>query len=159
MHRAVPPFQYEFGVIRHWIAVVQTVPFTAIFIGSLLGTIIGIRISLKTVKKQTLTNDNKAVPETRLIPMVIGSVFFPAGLFIMAWKAKATIHWIGFCIGAGCLGLGFYFLFQSALAYLVDTYLFLSASTLAANMFTRSILAGASVLFAKSCKQTPKFFS
>jgi hypothetical protein len=84
--------------------------------------------------------------------MMIGSVFFAAGLFIMAWTGEDSIHWIGFCIGSACLGLGFFTIFQSALAYLVDTYLTLSASAIAANMFMRSMLAGAFPLFATARK-------
>ena len=86
-------------------------------------------------KKKVIANGNKMIPELRLLPMMVGSIFFTAGLFIMGWTGKASIHWIGFCIGAACVGLGFFAVFQSALAYLVDTYLVMSASTLAANMF------------------------
>lgn len=84
--------------------------------------------------------------------MMIGSVFFASGLFIMAWTGDDKIHWIGFCIGAACLGLGFFAIFQSAVGYLVDTYLMLSASAIAANMFMRSFLAGAFPLFATARK-------
>jgi hypothetical protein len=48
------------------------------------------------------------------------------------------------------LGLGFFTIFQSAITYLVDTYLMLSASALAASMFMRSVLAAAFPLFAKN---------
>ena len=57
-----------------------------------------------------------------------------------------------FCFGMMLLGLGFFTIFQSAVSYLVDTYLMLSASTLAANMFMRSVLAAAFPLFAKNRK-------
>jgi hypothetical protein len=99
---------------------------------------------------------------------MIGSFFFAAGFFIMGWTASENTHWIGyvtsmngstnadsgnsFCVGAACIGLGFFTIFQSAVNYLVDTYLMLSASALAANMFMRSILAASFPLFANACK-------
>lgn len=103
-------------------------------------------------RKRLIANDNKIIPEARLVPMIIGAFFFAAGLFIMGWTAKASIHWIGFCVGAACIGLGFFTIFQSAINYLVDTYLMLAASALAANMFMRSALAAAFPLFARACK-------
>lgn len=54
---------------------------------------------------------------------------------------------IRFCVGAACIGLGFFTIFQSAINYLVDTYLMSAASALAANMFMRSILAACFPLF------------
>ena len=60
-----------------------------------------------------------------------------------------------FCVGAACLGLGFFTIFQSAINYLVDTYLMMAASALAANMFMRSILAASFPLFADACKEPP----
>lgn len=89
----------------------------------------------------------------------------------MGWTAEKDIHWIGyvrlsclektkshltygerFCVGAACIGLGFFTIFQSAISYLVDTYLMLSASALAANLFVRSILAAAFPLFSNACE-------
>ena len=57
-----------------------------------------------------------------------------------------------FCVGAACIGLGFFTIFQSAINYLVDTYLMLAAIALAADMFMRSILAAAFPLFASYCE-------
>jgi hypothetical protein len=151
IHSAIPAFQYEFAVIRGWNAVVSTVPFTAIIIGVIFGGVV-LAAGAAVYKKKVDLNGGKSIPELRLIPMMVGSIFFTGGLFIMAWTADKSTHWIGFCMGAACLGLGFFAIFQSALAYLVDTYLALAASTLAANMFMRSILAGAFPLFARSRK-------
>jgi len=41
-------------------------------------------------------NNNKPVPEARLLPMMIGSFFFAAGLFIMGWTSDKSIPWIGY---------------------------------------------------------------
>jgi hypothetical protein len=131
--------------------VVSAVPFTAIIIGVLFGAVV-LAAGAVVYKKKAALGDSHVSPELRLIPMMIGSVFFAGGLFIMGWTADPQIHWIGFSIGSACVGLGFFAVFQSALVYLVDTYLMLSASTLAANMFFRSMLAGAFPLFARACE-------
>ncbi|KAF2878224.1 major facilitator superfamily domain-containing protein [Massariosphaeria phaeospora] len=143
----IPTFPFEFTQIRHWSAVDSSIPFVAIIVGVIFASFV-IMWGAVRYKNQFEANGNKVIPEARLPPMMIGSVFFAGGLFIMAWTAEATTHWIGFCIGAACLGLGFFTIFQSALGYLVDTYLGLAASVIAANMFMRSILAGAFPLFA-----------
>ena len=147
----IPAFPIEFGEIRHWNMLVSAVPFTAIIVGIVFATMINIWGALN-YNKRLVANNGQGIPEARLPPMMIGSIFFAIGLFIMAWTSKASIHWIGFCFGAMCLGLGFHTVFLSALAYLVDTYLGLAVSALAANLFMRSMLAGAFPLFARACK-------
>ncbi|KAF2802354.1 MFS general substrate transporter [Mytilinidion resinicola] len=146
IYLAIPTLPYEFNQTRHWNAVVGATPYTSIIIGVIFsaGVILWGGIYYK---KRFIANGNKIIPEARLPPMMIGSVFFTAGLFIMAWTSKASIYWIGFCVGLACLGLGFFTIFQSCLGYLVDTYLGLSASAIAANLFMRSMLAGAFPLF------------
>jgi hypothetical protein len=47
-------------------------------------------------RKQMIANDNKMVPEARLMPMIIASPVFAAGLFIMGWTSDTDIHWIGY---------------------------------------------------------------
>jgi hypothetical protein len=66
------------------------------------------------------------------------------------WIPRLTYLYFSFCIGAACIGLGFFTIFQSAVSYLVDTYLMQAASALAANMLLRSVLAGAFPLFANA---------
>ncbi|KAF1967775.1 hypothetical protein BU23DRAFT_482371 [Bimuria novae-zelandiae CBS 107.79] len=105
---------------------------------------------IRTYLDSLIANQGKLVPEARLMPMMIGSIFFAAGLFVMGWTSALDIHWIGFRVGAASLGLGFFTIFQSALNYLVDTYLMVAASALAANMFMRSVLAAAFPMFANA---------
>jgi hypothetical protein len=92
-------------------------------------------------------NGNKAVPEARLPPMMLGSLFFAAGLFIFGWTSPTHIFWLAPCIGLFSLGLGFFTIFQAALNYLIDTFQRYSASAVAANTFFRSLLAGVFPLF------------
>jgi hypothetical protein len=143
--------------IRRWNALVAAIPFVAIMVGVFLASLVLVWGAIH-YKKKFEVNGGKITPEARLPPMMIGSVFFAAGLFIMAWTAETSTHWIAFCIGSACLGLGFFTIFQSALGYLVDTYLTLSASVFAANMFMRSILAGSFPLFATACEYNKVLF-
>lgn len=74
--------------------------------------------------------------------MMVGSLLFSAGQFLMGWTAGRNFHWICPCIGLVLLGTGFFTIFQAALNYLVDTFTLYAASAVAANTFLRSCFAG-----------------
>ncbi|CAM1507493.1 Fc.00g071340.m01.CDS01 [Cosmosporella sp. VM-42] len=149
IYMAITAFPIEFQEVRRWNQVVGSLPFLAIVVGVFFAA--GVNIwGHKLYVKRLTANGGKIVPEDRLFPMMVGSFFFAAGLFIMGWTADEKIHWIGFCVGAACLGIGFFTIFQSAISYIVDTYLMLAASALAANMFMRSILAASFPLFSNA---------
>jgi hypothetical protein len=57
-------------------------------------------------------NGNKAVPEARLPPMMVGSFFFAGGLFIFGWTSSTRIFWLAPVIGLVCMGFGFFTIFQ-----------------------------------------------
>lgn len=97
--------------------------------------------------KKFEANGNKPVPEARLPPMIFGSFFFTAGMFLFGWTATREIHWIAPVIGTVLLGFGFIGVFQSGLNYLIDTFPRYSASAIAANTFMRSIFAMTFPLF------------
>jgi len=132
-----------FGEIRGWNPLVAALPFLSILIGAILGC-------FANIYNQTLYNKayhavgNRAVPEKRLPPMMVGSVLFSAGQFMVGWTGGRTeIHWIVPCIGLVLLGTGFFTIFQAALNYLVDTFQAYAASAIATNTFMRSCFAGA----------------
>lgn len=149
IYLTIPAFTFEFQEIRRWNALEASIPYTAVIIGVFFAACV-IMWGAMRYKKLFETAGGKVAPEARLFPMMVGSVFFAGGLFIMAWTADPSIHWIGFCIGSACLGLGFFTVYQSALIYLVDTYLTFAASVIAANIFMRSVLAGAFPLFSRA---------
>ncbi len=131
-----------FGEVRAWSPFVAVLPFLCILIGAILG-------ALANIYNQILYNKayhaagNRAVPEKRLPPMMVGSVLFCSGQFLTGWTASPNIHWIVPCIGLVLLGTGFFTIFQAALNYLVDTFQEYAASAVAANTFLRSCFAGA----------------
>ena len=139
-------FPVEFQEERGWNMVVGALPFLAVLLGILIGAATNL-LNQQYYLKRFHANGNRAIPEARLPPMMIGSVFFAAGLFIFAWTSDRRIFWIAPCIGAVLVGYGFFTIFQAALNYLIDTFQKYAASAVAANTFLRSCFAGAFPLF------------
>jgi len=139
-------FPIVFEEERGWNQLVGALPFLAVLVGILLAAVLNLGNQKYYVKKFH-ENGNRAVPEARLPPMMVGSVFFAAGLFVFAWTANPKVPWIAPVIGGALLGMGFFTIFQSALNYLVDTFTMYAASAVAANTFMRSVFAGAFPLF------------
>ena len=131
-----------FGEIHGWSLLVSELPFLCILIGAILGCGANVYNQL-LYNKAYHAAGNRAVPEKRLPPMMIGSVLFCGGQFVIGWTANKNIHWIAPCIGLVMLGTGFFTIFQAALNYLVDTFQAYAASAVAANTFLRSCFAGA----------------
>ena len=126
---------------RGWKPFVASLPFSCVLIGSLLGAVINV-YNQTVYNKAFRAAGNRPVPEKRLPPMMLGSVLFSGGQFLMGWTATPSVHWICPCIGLVLLGCGFSTIFQSALNYLVDTFTQYAASAVAANTFMRSCFAG-----------------
>ncbi|KAL6794143.1 major facilitator superfamily domain-containing protein [Trichoderma afarasin] len=132
-----------FHEIRGWGPLVATLPFTCIFLGAIFGCGANVYNQL-LYNKAYHAAGNRAVPEKRLPPMMVGSILFSGGQFLMGWTGpQRDIHWIVPCIGLVMLGTGFFTIFQAALNYLVDTFQAYAASAVAANTFLRSCFAGA----------------
>ncbi|KJZ75301.1 hypothetical protein HIM_05227 [Hirsutella minnesotensis 3608] len=131
-----------FGELRGWTPVVATLPFICILIGAILGASLNVYNQMLYNKAYHAAGD-RPVPEKRLPPMMLGSVLFSGGQFLVGWTAAPSIHWIVPCIGLVMLGTGFFTIFQAALNYLVDTFQAYAASAVAANTFLRSCFAGA----------------
>jgi DHA1 family multidrug resistance protein-like MFS transporter len=132
-----------FGQIRGWNLLVSTLPFSCIFLGAIFGCGANVYNQL-LYNKAYHAAGNRAVPEKRLPPMMIGSILFSGGQFMIGWTGgRRDIHWIVPCIGLVLLGTGFFTIFQAALNYLVDTFQAYAASAIAANTFLRSCFAAA----------------
>jgi DHA1 family multidrug resistance protein-like MFS transporter len=86
--------------------------------------------------------------ESRLIP-ALPTAFGPTiGLFLFAWTARASIHWIVPTIGITIYGATVFVVMQCIFVYIPMSYPMYAASLFAANDFFRSALACGSVLFA-----------
>ncbi|KAJ5950535.1 major facilitator superfamily domain-containing protein [Penicillium vulpinum] len=145
-------FPILFDQTRHWNSVVGSLAFLALLVGILLGAIV-VALGQYHYNHVYMAAGGVTVPEARLPPMMIGSFVFAAGLFILGWTANPSIPWIVSFIGAGCVGFGFFTVFQSALNYLLDVFNRWGASAIAANTFLRSTLAAVFPLFIDSMYQ------
>ncbi|KAJ5098902.1 hypothetical protein N7532_005903, partial [Penicillium argentinense] len=146
IYLSLAAFPIVFQEVRGWNQVVGALPFLAYLVGILFGAVVNLANQRYYIKRFK-ANNNRAVPEARLPPMMLGSVFFAGGMFVFGWTSPADIHWIGPIIGAVMMGFGFFTIFQAALNYLIDTFQKVSASAVAANTFLRSVFAGAFPLF------------
>lgn len=132
---------FIFGEIRGWNLLQGELPFLAITLGSITGAALNTFNQLAYNKAYEAAGQ-RAVPEKRLPPMMLGSVLFAGGQFITAWTAEPqSAPWIVPVIGLYLMGCGFNTIFQAALNYLVDTFRQYAASAVAANTFLRSVFA------------------
>ncbi|KAF7887264.1 uncharacterized protein EAF02_003911 [Botrytis sinoallii] len=136
----------QFALARGYGPVTSELPFLALLLGTIFGGTANI-LNNKFYTRKFKANDNRPVPEARLPPMMIGSVFFAAGLFVFGWTSAPSIHWVAPCIGLIFMGFGFFTIFQSALNYLIDTFSSCAASAVAAQTFVRAIFAALFPLF------------
>jgi DHA1 family multidrug resistance protein-like MFS transporter len=81
-------------------------------------------------------------------PALPASVGPTIGLFLFAWTARASIHWIVPTIGITIYGATVFVVMQAVFIYVPLSYPKYAASLFAANDFFRSALACGSVLFA-----------
>ncbi|KAJ4006662.1 hypothetical protein NW752_010662 [Fusarium irregulare] len=89
------------------------------------------------------------VQESRLVPALPASIGPTIGLFLFAWTARSSIHWIVPTIGITIYGATVFVVMQCIFVYIPLSYPMYAASLFAANDFFRSALACGSVLFAQ----------
>ena len=85
MYANLESFAIEFQEIRGWGPVVGSLPFIALMIGILFAGAANI-YNNKYYRKRLVENGNKAVPEARLPPMMVGGFAFTGGLFLFGCK-------------------------------------------------------------------------
>ena len=131
---------------RHWTNKgIAGLPFLGILVGMVLG--IGIIIyNTRTRFARHLAEHGQVAPEERLVEMMLTSITMPIGLFWFGWAAHT--HWMAQIIAGVPLGIGLFVLFMQGMNYLIDVYLTISNSAIAANTLVRSFLGGSFPLFA-----------
>ncbi|BGP14481.1 hypothetical protein JCM10213_004603 [Rhodosporidiobolus nylandii] len=137
-------FQQELG----WNQGVGALPFISVGIGMVLAVAANAYDNKRYVKN-LIANGGSLPPEARLPLCCIGGAVLPIGLFIFAWTTKTSVHWIVPIIFCVPFGFGMVSIFLSMMSYLIDTFLFLAASALAANAFLRSLFGFAFPLFGR----------
>ena len=85
-------FPIEFEETRGWNHLVGSLPFLATLLGCMTGAFTN-ALNTKYYMGRVTKNNGRPVPEARLPPMMLGSVIFPAGMFIFGWTSKKSIFW------------------------------------------------------------------
>ncbi|WWC85578.1 uncharacterized protein L201_000442 [Kwoniella dendrophila CBS 6074] len=132
-----------FEETRGWSSVPGSLPNLATLVGTLLAAALNYMYSVLIFAKYLDEHGGKAPPEKRLPPMMLGSILFPIGFFLIGWTSKPEIFWLPSLIGLTLIGMSFLLIFQSGINYLIDAYTINAASAVAANTFSRSIFASA----------------
>ncbi|ODV97130.1 hypothetical protein PACTADRAFT_74695 [Pachysolen tannophilus NRRL Y-2460] len=129
---------------------VSELPYLGLVIGMLIGGLYCMYVE-KSCNEKMKANNNKPVPEARLPPIMVGGIAFPIGLFWFTWSGNyhESVHWMVPTASGLFSGFGLLTIFIPSLNYIVDSYLILAASALAANTLVRSAFATAFPLFAK----------
>ncbi|KAJ5558176.1 hypothetical protein N7535_008392 [Penicillium sp. DV-2018c] len=115
------------------------------YLGIGIGSFVGLAMLGATSDKLIVylsAKSGEKKPEYRLPPLIPGSLFIPASLFMYGWSAYYRVHWIVPIIGTSLLGVGMMISFMAVSTYLVDAFTVYAASAMAANTVFRS-LAGA----------------
>ena len=126
---------------------VGALPFLALTVG-VLGGAFFIGYITKTRFARKLAKHGKVVPEERLIPMFVGGILLPIGLFWFAWTSSPNISPWPQIIAGVPIGAGVLMIFIQGLNYIIDVYLMYANSAIAANTLVRSFAGAGFPLFA-----------
>ncbi|GAB1190902.1 hypothetical protein APSETT444_000068 [Aspergillus pseudonomiae] len=83
-----------------------------------------------------------------LVPMMVGAIVLPPGLFWFAWTSSPHITWIPQVLAGIPIGMGIQVIHTMGLNYILDVYTPYAASAVSANTFVRSMAAAGFPLFA-----------
>ncbi|KUJ09204.1 MFS general substrate transporter [Mollisia scopiformis] len=133
---------------RHWNLGVGALPFLGITVGVLSGVAIVVYASQTRFKRKMIANGGKPIPEERLLPMILGSILLPIGLFWFAWTSSPSVHWAAQVFAGIPIGLAVELVLLQGMSYLIDVYLMYANSALAGNTFVRSLFGAGFPMFA-----------
>ncbi|PLB54107.1 MFS general substrate transporter [Aspergillus steynii IBT 23096] len=146
-------YPYVFESVHGMNAGLSGLTFFGLVIGQLLGCTLVLLQQPAYVRKLVANND-VPVPEWRLLPPIIGGPVFTVGVFWFSWTAfTPSIHWLSPTAAGVLIGFGILCIFLPCFNYLVDSYLPLAASAVAANIILRSTVAAGFPLFTKQMFQ------
>lgn len=100
-----------------------SLPYIGVIVGETIGGIFCVLLAPGFNKKLKMNNET-AIPEWRLPPVIVGGVAFSAGLFWLGWTGfTKSIHWIAATLSGLLTGFGLLVIFLQGLNYIVDVYL------------------------------------
>lgn len=141
-------YPISFQEQRGWNPGVGALPFLSITVGVIFGNLTIAATTIFRFKRKYLEGGNKIAPEERLIPMIVGAVVLPPGLFWFAWTSNPHITWIPQVLAGAPIGMGIQIIYTMGFNYILDVYPPYAASAVSANTFIRSMAAAGFPLFA-----------
>jgi len=135
-----PMYGFSLGIIG--------VVFTCILVSCVIG-IAAYTSYLRWYLIPDILKNGLRAQESRLVPALFGCFGPPIGLFLFAWTANPSIHWIASVIGITIYGATVFVVMQCIFVYVPLSYPQYAASLFASNDFFRSSLACGSILFAR----------
>ncbi|TVY22234.1 Caffeine resistance protein [Lachnellula hyalina] len=124
------------------------VVFTCILVACLSGIAIYCAYLYFLLVPDILKNGLRA-QESRLVPALIACFGPTVGLFLFAWTANPSIHWIAPTIGITIYGASVFVVMQCIFVYVPLSYPQYAASLFAGNDFLRSAFACGSIMFGR----------
>ena len=146
-------FPIAYQRVRGWNNGIGALPFLAVTLGALIGCAVIVAFIPRYQRKVQASHG--PVPEERMMPMMIGGVLFPIGLFWFSWTSYPTISWVPQVLAGVPLGAGIVLIFLQVRNYLIDAYLMHANSAIAANTFMRSFFGAAFPMFATQRMSNP----
>lgn len=123
-------------------------PYLAMFVGAILIIALDIVYFEPYYNKKLVQSGKNVVPEERLPLMMLSGFAFPMGIFLLCWSGNYRVFWFVPILGLVLIGFGIMGIFIACFNYIIDAYLVLAASGIAANTFLRSGMGAAFPLFA-----------
>lgn len=128
--------------------------FLGFFVGCLAAGLYCIFVDHPMYVKGMERNGGKPLaPEVRLRPCMLGSVLLTVSLFWFAWTSYDSISFWSPLVAGGMFGSGLFFIFMSLFTYIVEVYIFSSASAIAINTVFRSAFGAGFPMFGEQMYQ------
>lgn len=100
---------------------IGSLPFAALAVGVVIGSLV-VFLFTKLRLARRMRTEGHIVPEERLIPMIVGSLALPAGLFWFAWTSSPSITVFPQIMSGIPIGVGSVIVFTQASVYIEDVY-------------------------------------
>ncbi|KAL2701965.1 MFS-type transporter TraF [Penicillium crustosum] len=139
-------FPIAFEEHRGWDIGIGSLPFLSITVGVLIGVVIIIVHTMTRMRRKLETVGD--APEERLVPMMIGSILMPAGIFWFAWTSNTSLPWAPQVVSGVFIGCGILLIFLQGMNYIIDVYKVMANSAISINAMFRGLLGAGFPLFA-----------
>ncbi|KAJ5193520.1 hypothetical protein N7449_009662 [Penicillium cf. viridicatum] len=103
-------YPISFQEERGWNDGVGALPFVAVICGVFFACLIIVVFSLTRYRTFIIRN-GRVQPEERLLPMIVGGIILPVGMFWFGWTSNSHITWVPQVISGAFLGSGVLLIF------------------------------------------------